>query len=352
MLEKVQKRLAEFEKIEKELANLAQQPAAEEFRKLTQRHAELAKNIELFREFMRVHKAQAEALQILAAGDSELKELAGNQKAEAEKKLAELTEKIRIILLPRDPRDERNIILEVRAGTGGEEAALFAGELARCYLRFAEEQNFKTEILSKSETEAGGVKEIIIQITGPSVYAQFKFEAGTHRVQRVPRTETKGRLHTSAVTVAVLPEAKEVEVKIKPEDLRIDTFCASGAGGQHVNRTESAVRITHLPSGIVVSCQNARSQHRNREQAMQMLRSRLFEFERSKAEEAESSVRAKMVGSGKRSEKIRTYNFPQDRITDHRIKQNFANLPKILMGDLREIVECLRRTEQRQKLED
>lgn len=352
MLKKVQKILAEFQALEKELAALAQQPEPQKLKKLTKRHAEIAANLDLFREFVQAHQTQTEAEKILASKETELQELATEEIAAAKQTIQDLTAKIKLALLPKNPRDTRDIILEVRAGTGGEEAALFADELARCYLRFAENQNFQTEILNKSEAEAGGVKEIIIRITGKNVYAQFKFEAGTHRVQRVPKTEAKGRLHTSAVTVAVLPEAEEVEIALKPEDLRIDTFCASGAGGQHVNRTESAIRITHLPSGLTVSCQNARSQHQNKEQALRMLRSRLFEFEQNQAAQAESSARAKMVGSGDRSEKIRTYNFPQDRVTDHRIHQNFSNLPKILTGDLSGIVESLRLADQTQRLED
>jgi peptide chain release factor 1 len=339
LLEKIQKHLAEFTEIEKKLVQQKIVADQKKFRVLSIRHAELSENIDIFREFVTATKNLNEAQKILNSNDIELRDLATAEKLDAGGKIAELTIKIKIALLPRDPADQKNVIIEVRAGTGGEEAALFASELARGYLRFAEANKFKTEILTKSEADAGGVKEIIFRVEGLGAFAKLKFEAGTHRVQRIPKTESKGRIHTSAVTVAVLPEAEDVDVKIKPEDLRIDTFCASGAGGQHVNRTESAVRIMHLPTEIVVSCQNARSQFQNREQALRMLRSKLFEFEREQAAAERGAARAAMVGSGDRSEKIRTYNFPQDRITDHRIGKNFSNLPKILAGEFAEIVE-------------
>jgi peptide chain release factor 1 len=267
--------------------------------------------------------------------------MAKDELADAEAKQAKLEEEMQILLLPRDPNDERNIFLEVRAGTGGAEAGLFAGDLYRMYVRYAEQKGWKTEVMSESEGDLGGYKEIIVRISGQDVYSQLKFEAGTHRVQRVPETEAQGRIHTSACTVAVLPEVDEVEFDINPADLRIDTYRASGAGGQHVNKTESAIRITHIPTGVVVECQDERSQHKNRARAMSLLQSRILSAEQDKQSAEIAASRKLQVGSGDRSERIRTYNFPQGRLTDHRINLTLYKLEGIMEGDLDPVIEPL-----------
>ncbi|MBL4775561.1 MAG: peptide chain release factor 1 [Mariprofundus sp.] len=273
--------------------------------------------------------------------DRELKELMEEENQELKQSIADSDAQLILLLLPKDPNDQRNAILEVRAGTGGDEAALFAADLFRMYTRYAETQGFKVSILSSSEIGIGGYKEIIAQITGVGVFSRFKFESGTHRVQRVPETESGGRIHTSACTVAILPEAEEIDVNIRPEDIRIDVYRASGSGGQHVNVTESAVRITHAPSGLVVICQDQASQHKNKAQAMKVLQARLFDKEQSEANAERSDIRKNMVGSGDRSERIRTYNFPQGRITDHRINLTLYKLDHILGGDMNELIDAL-----------
>ena len=273
--------------------------------------------------------------------DAELRELAEMELPELKEARDTNAEKLRILLLPRDPNDNRNIILEVRAGTGGDEAALFAADLFRMYSRYAERVGFKVTILSATETDIGGYKEVVAQISGQDVFSRFKFESGVHRVQRVPSTETQGRIHTSACTVAILPEAEEVDINIRPDDIRIDVYRASGAGGQHVNKTESAVRITHMPSGIVVTCQDQSSQHKNKAQAMKVLQARLFDKEQSEADSERAEARKGMVGSGDRSERIRTYNFPQGRITDHRINLTLYKLEQVLNGEMDELIDAL-----------
>jgi peptide chain release factor 1 len=273
--------------------------------------------------------------------DAEIRELAELELSELKETLAESSEKLRVLLLPKDPNDSRNAILEVRAGTGGDEAALFAADLFRMYSRYAERLGYKVEVLSSNSIGIGGYKEIIAQVTGKSVFSRFKFESGVHRVQRVPSTETQGRIHTSACTVAILPEAEEVDINLRPEDIRIDVYRASGAGGQHVNKTESAVRLTHGPSGIVVTCQDQASQHKNKAQAMKVLQARLLDKEQSEADSERSEARRGMVGSGDRSERIRTYNFPQGRITDHRINLTLYKLEQILNGEMDELVDAL-----------
>ncbi len=273
--------------------------------------------------------------------DPELGELAEMELPELKETLEKSSERLRLLLLPKDPNDNRNAILEVRAGTGGDEAALFSADLFRMYSRYAERMGFKVEILSSTGTDIGGYKEIVAQISGRNVFSRFKFESGVHRVQRVPSTETQGRIHTSACTVAILPEAEEVDINIRPDDIRIDVYRASGAGGQHVNKTESAVRITHAPSGIVVTCQDQASQHKNKAQAMKVLQARVYDKEQSEADSERAEARRGMVGSGDRSERIRTYNFPQGRITDHRINLTLYKLEQILNGEMDELIDAL-----------
>ena len=283
-------------------------------------------------------------------GDSELKELAEMQYKEGKAGMEESAEALKILLLPRDPNDDRNVIVEIRGGAGGEEAALFAAALYRMYTMYAEAKGFKYEVLSLNETGLGGIKEIAFNITGDGAYSRYKFESGVHRVQRVPETESGGRIHTSTVTVAVLPEAEEVDFEINPADLQVDTYRASGAGGQHVNKTESAIRITHLPTGLVVECQDERSQHKNREKAMKVLRSRLLDMEMAKQQAEIADQRKTQVGTGDRSERIRTYNYPQGRITDHRIGLTLYKLEQALSGELDELIDALITADQTEKL--
>ncbi len=312
----------------------------ETFRKLSRERSELVEVVETFNEFVRTEQDVATARELLA--DPEMREMAEEELEAGEQRLEELVEKLRILLLPRDPDDDRNLILEIRAGTGGDESALFAGDLLRMYLRYAERKGWQSEIMSQSPSELGGYKEVIVRLVGDGAYGRLKFESGGHRVQRVPETESQGRIHTSACTVAVMPEPDEVgDIEINPNDLRIDTFRASGAGGQHVNRTDSAVRITHLPTGIVVECQDDRSQHRNREKAMRVLAARLKDREMRERQAAEAAQRKSLIGSGDRSERIRTYNFPQGRITDHRINLTLYKLNQFLDGDLDELSDAL-----------
>ena len=294
-----------------------------------------------------------EAEQILADGsaDKELRELAQEECAACRGELARLTDEMRILLLPRDPNDERNVIVEIRAGTGGEESALFAAALYRMYTMYAEKRHFSTEIVNENATELGGYKEISFMVTGDGAYSRFKFESGTHRVQRVPETESGGRIHTSAATVAILPEADEVDLEINPADLQIDTYRSSGAGGQHINKTESAIRITHLPTGTVVECQDERSQYKNKDKAMRVLRSRLLEREQQAQRSAIAADRKAQVGSGDRSERIRTYNFPQGRVTDHRIGLTLYKIDSIMDGDLDELVDALITADRADKLQ-
>ncbi len=282
--------------------------------------------------------------------DPELKDIAQEEILELKKAMTACNEELTLLLLPKDPNDNRNIILEVRAGTGGDEAALFAADLFRMYSRYAEIKGFKVEILSSNGTGIGGYKEVIAQITGTGVYSSFKFESGTHRVQRIPSTESGGRIHTSACTVAVLPEAKEVDIDIRPDDLRIDVYRASGAGGQHVNKTESAVRITHIPTGTVVQCQDQASQHKNKAQAMKVLQARILAKKQETAHNERAETRKDMVGSGDRSERIRTYNYPQGRMTDHRINLTLYKLEQILNGEMDELVQALQAHQQAELL--
>ncbi|MGV1916022.1 peptide chain release factor 1 [uncultured Agrobacterium sp.] len=323
-------------------ARMSEGPAADVYVKLASEYSELQPVVKTIREY---EKAQAEAADLEAilsdkTMDRDMRELAEAELPELSERIEALEKDMQILLLPKDAADEKSAILEIRAGTGGSEAALFAGDLFRMYERFASGKGWKVEVLSASEGEAGGFKEIIATISGRGVFSKLKFESGVHRVQRVPETEAGGRIHTSAATVAVLPEAEDIDIEIRPEDIRIDTMRASGAGGQHVNTTDSAVRITHLPTGLIVTS-SEKSQHQNRAKAMQVLRSRLYDIERQKADSERSADRKSQVGSGDRSERIRTYNFPQGRVTDHRINLTLYKLDRMIEGDIDELVDAL-----------
>jgi peptide chain release factor 1 len=312
----------------------------ESYRRLTREHADLTPVVSLYRQYRQVEADQKTANEMLA--DPDMRDLAEAELADSAARIAQLENQLQTALLPRDPNDERNIFLEIRAGTGGDESALFAGNLLRMYTRYAERQGWKVEVVSENPGEVGGYKEVIVRIVGQGAYSRLKFESGGHRVQRVPETESQGRIHTSACTVAVMPEADEVgEVDINPADLRIDTYRASGAGGQHINKTDSAVRITHLPTGLVVECQDDRSQHRNRAQAMSVLAARLKDREIQAQHASEASTRKSLIGSGDRSDRIRTYNFPQGRITDHRINLTLYKIDAMMDGDLTELFDAL-----------
>ncbi len=310
------------------------------YRKLNREHAELEPLVELYGAYTQATRDVQAAQDMLS--DPEMKEFAQEEIQAAKDRMAQLERDLQKMLLPKDPNDERNIFLEIRAGTGGDEAALFAGDLLRMYMRYAERNRWQTEMISESQSELGGYKEVIVRIVGFGAYSRLKFESGGHRVQRVPATETQGRIHTSACTVAIMPEADEVEdVNINPADLRIDTFRASGAGGQHINKTDSAVRITHLPTGIVVECQDDRSQHKNKAQAMKVLAARIKDVQTREIQAKEAATRKSLIGSGDRSERIRTYNFPQGRMTDHRINLTLYKLDFIMDGDLQELTDSL-----------
>jgi peptide chain release factor 1 len=312
------------------------------YQKTARAHAEVAPIVEKYREYKDLKRGIAESRAVLVdEKDPEMRAYAEEELAKLDARIVIVEEDLKVLLLPKDPNDEKNVILEIRAGTGGDEATLFVAEVFRMYNRYAETQKWKVEVLSTSESGVGGLKEVIALIEGDRVYSRLKYESGVHRVQRVPATEQQGRVHTSAITVAVLPEAEEVDVKIEAKDLRIDTFCSSGPGGQSVNTTYSAVRITHLPTNTVVSCQDEKSQIKNREKGMRVLRSRLYEVEMQKQQDALAKERKQMVGSGDRSEKIRTYNFPQNRLTDHRIGFTIHQLEQVMDGKLQPIIDAL-----------
>ncbi|NJD06745.1 MAG: peptide chain release factor 1 [Methylococcaceae bacterium] len=330
-----------FEEITALLAEPEVQNDQNRFRALSREYAQLEPVIDCYRRYLASQGAIEYAESLAQDSDPEVRAMAREEMLAAKEQAEALSNELQILLLPKDPNDARNIYLEVRAGTGGAEAALFAGDLCRMYSRYAENKGWKGEIVSESEGELGGYKEVVLRISGQDVYSRLKFEAGTHRVQRVPETEAQGRIHTSACTVAVLPEVEEVDVDINPADLRIDTYRASGAGGQHVNRTDSAIRIVHIPSGIVVECQDERSQHKNRSRAMSLLKSRILDAEQQKQDAEVAASRKLQVGSGDRSERIRTYNFPQGRLTDHRINLTLYKLDSIVEGDLDPVIEPL-----------
>ncbi|CAE6801395.1 Peptide chain release factor RF1 [Paraburkholderia domus] len=312
----------------------------DQYRKLTREHAELGPVVEHYALWRQAMNDAATAQELLA--DASMRDFAEEEIRAARERMEKLGAELQKMLLPKDPNDDRNIFLEIRAGTGGDESALFAGDLLRMYLRFAERNRWQVEMMSASESDLGGYKEVIVRIAGEAAYSKLKFESGGHRVQRVPATETQGRIHTSACTVAVMPEADEIgEVEINPADLRIDTFRASGAGGQHINKTDSAVRVTHLPTGIVVECQDDRSQHKNKDRALKVLAARIKDKQSHEQQQKEAATRKSLIGSGDRSERIRTYNFPQGRLTDHRINLTLYRLDAIMDGDLDELIAAL-----------
>ncbi|GGF71502.1 peptide chain release factor 1 [Terasakiella brassicae] len=325
---------------------------ASEFTKMSKEYAELTPVVEVVNALRNAQGEMAECEQMLADPDcdADMKELAEAEYHDLKKRVPELERDVQLMLLPKDEADEKNAILEIRAGTGGDEAALFAADLYRMYQRYAERMGWKFELLDVNEIGIGGFKEVSVNITGKNVFARFKYESGVHRVQRVPATESGGRIHTSAATVAVLPEAEDVDIKVEAKDLRIDTYRSQGAGGQHVNTTDSAVRITHIPTGLVTQCQDNKSQHKNKEQAMKMMRAKLYDHERQQLDAERAADRKNQVGSGDRSERIRTYNFPQGRVSDHRINLTLYRLDEVLQGDLDEVIDALIAEDQAQKL--
>ena len=340
-LQKLIKIEERYETIERTLSDPEVVADRQLYQKYAKEHAELEEIISTFRRYKKIQAQMEESREILKDDDPDMRQLAADELESLDAESEKLDDKIKMLLLPKDPNDEKNVLLEIRAGTGGEEAALFAADLFRMYSRFAENQRWKVDVMSHSPTGSGGLKEVIAMIEGKGVYSRLKFESGVHRVQRVPVTETQGRIHTSAVTVAVLPEAEEVDVEINPEDLRIDVYRSSGPGGQHVNTTDSAVRITHLPTGLVVAIQDEKSQHKNKIKALKVLRARLSEQMEAEQQAKISAQRKSQVGSGDRSERIRTYNFPQGRVTDHRINLTLYRLEQILEGELDALLEPL-----------
>src|SRR6201981_3847084 len=342
MFERLYQIEARYEELTQALASPEVIGDSARYQKTAKAHSEIAEIVEKYREFKDLKKGIAESKVVLAdEKDPEMRAYAQEELQKLEPRIAAIEEDLKVLLLPKDPNDEKNVIIEIRAGTGGDEATLFAAEMFRMYNRYAETQRWKVEVLSTSESGVGGLKEIIALIEGDNVYSQLKYESGVHRVQRVPATETQGRVHTSAITVAVLPEAEEVDIKIEAKDLRIDTFCSSGPGGQSVNTTYSAVRITHLPTNTVVSCQDEKSQIKNREKGMRVLRARLYEVEAERIHQEQAKDRKQQIGSGDRSEKIRTYNFPQNRLTDHRIGLTNHQLAMVMEGMLQPTIDAL-----------
>ena len=354
MFDKLSSVESRFEEVSAELMKPETVMDNELYKKLMKEHKQLDPIVEKYREYKSAKEAEEEARTLLSEGglDKDFKELVEEELDEARAKIEATSEELKILLLPKDPNDDKNVIVEIRGGAGGEEASLFAGVLFRMYSMYAESKGWKAEILNSNPTELGGFKEISFNISGDGAYSRFKFESGVHRVQRVSETESQGRIHTSTVTVAVLPEAEEVDVEINPADLQIDTYRSGGAGGQHVNKTESAIRITHLPTGTVVECQDERSQHKNKDRAMKILRSKILEAEREKQHDAIAGERKAQVGTGDRSERIRTYNYPQGRVSDHRINLTLYKIEAILNGDLDEIIDALVTADTAEKLKN
>ncbi len=354
MKESIQQRLQKLAERFEEVGHLLGSPevpgGSQQFRDLSVEYARLQPVADRFARYRGLEQELAASRDLQQDSDAGMRALGDEEVTRLQQALSSEADELRLLLLPQDPRDEKNIFLEVRAGTGGDEAAIFAGDLHRMYARYAESKGFAVEVISESPGEHGGYKEIISRIVGKGAFSLLKFESGTHRVQRVPATEAQGRIHTSAVTVAILPELDEVEIDINPADLRTDTYRSSGAGGQHVNKTDSAVRITHIPSGIVVECQDERSQHKNRSRAMALLKARLFAAEQEKQQSAQAQARRLQVGSGDRSERIRTYNFPQGRVTDHRINLTLYKLQQVMDGRLDELVQALQQEHQAELL--
>jgi peptide chain release factor 1 len=330
-----------YEELGRELGNPDLLSDQKKFQSTAKQHRDLEPTVEKYREYRSISEAVTGARAMLTETDADMRAMAQEELIELEPKLVKIEEELKVLLLPTDPNDDKNIVIELRAGTGGDEASLFVAEMLRMYLRFAEQHHWRVEVLTESHSDVGGLKDVTAIFEGDKVYSQMKYESGVHRVQRVPATETQGRVHTSAITVAVLPEAEEVDVKIEAKDLRVDTFCSSGPGGQSVNTTYSAIRITHLPTNTVVSCQDEKSQIKNREKAMRVLRSRLYEVESERVHQLQAAQRKSQVGTGDRSEKIRTYNFPQNRMTDHRIGLTNHQLAMVMEGMLQPTVDAL-----------
>lgn len=341
MLAKLENMEQRFLELEEQLARPDVFDDQDKYRKLAKAHSDMGPVVAAFRRYRDLQRQAVENREMLNDADPEIRTMAQEELQIIEEEMPRVEQELKVLLLPPDPLDEKNIVLEIRAGTGGEEAALFAGDLFRMYCRYAELKGWKVELISESESDTGGYKEVVAVISGNRVYSHLKYESGTHRVQRVPATESQGRIHTSAATVAVMPEAEEVDVDIRSEDLRVDVYRASGAGGQHVNKTESAVRITHIPTGVVVTCQDEKSQHKNKARAMKVLASRILQAEREKQHSEQAADRKSQVGSGDRSERIRTYNFPQGRVTDHRVNLTLYSLERFMEGEIQQIIDNL-----------
>jgi peptide chain release factor 1 len=350
MIDKLEAIKGRFEQVSLALTNPEIVRDNKQFSKLSKEYRQLEKIVKSYDGYMKVLDSIAFNKEVLESGDEEMRELAKEETEQLAQQKIDLEESIRNLLIPKDPQDEKNAQLEIRGGTGGDEAAIFAGDLLRMYMRYFENKGWSFSVMNETPGSAGGYKEVVLEVTGDDVYGTLKFESGVHRVQRVPATETAGRVHTSAATVAVLPEAEEVDVDVREADIKMDTFRSSGAGGQHVNKTESAVRLTHIPTGVVVECQEGRSQHSNRDIAMKMLRSRIYEAAVRKHEEAIASQRKSLVSTGDRSAKIRTYNYPQGRVTDHRIGMTVYNLDAFMNGDIQEMVQALQFAENAEKM--